>query len=75
MSDILEAMGGPVDSEVSVFRDTDEIVYYGAITGITCPTCGGGEVWQPMQTMDMPMYLSCLKCGEWNPSKEFNHNE
>lgn len=36
-----------------------------AIARCSCPQCGSGEVWQPMQTLDMPMMLECLRCGEW----------
>lgn len=62
---------GAVDSEVSLLRDTGYLAQYPVRSGACCPQCGSGEIWQPMQTMDMPMYCGCLRCGEHAPSSEF----
>lgn len=39
--------------------------------GKVCPVCGSGEIHQPMQTMDMPMWQKCLRCGRQATSDEW----
>lgn len=68
----IEIPDGPVDSDASRFRDIEYIVQFQAIPGVTCPRCGSGEVWHPMQTCDLPMYVECLRCGIYAPSQEFH---
>lgn len=70
----LENTGGPVDSDVSYFRDADGLIYYAVREYVTCHTCGSGEVYQPMQAMDLPMLLQCLKCGVVAPTDVFKHS-
>lgn len=48
---------------VSAFHDTEYVVRYKVREGVVCPECESGEVYQPMQAMDMPMLLECLRCG------------
>jgi len=67
--------GGPVNTDVSYFRGSGAIVRYNVISGLTCHQCSSGNVYQPMQLMDMPMYLRCLKCGVTAPSQDFNSIE
>lgn len=66
-----ENYGGPVDSDVSYFRDSGAVIRYPAVTGVTCHACGSGAVYQPMQPMDLPMILRCLHCGEVAASNDF----
>lgn len=67
-----EAYGGAVNSDVSYFRDSGRSIDYPVIRGVTCHKCGSVEVWQPMQTMDMPMMYRCLGCGETAPTDDFD---
>lgn len=72
MSRITDDAGGPVHTDVSYFRDTEYLVYFTVCSGVTCHQCGSGEVYQPMQTLDMPMNLRCLSCGAIEPSGNFD---
>lgn len=73
MNDIdRDSRGGPVNSDVSYFRDTDAVIRYPVIQGVSCHQCGSGEVYQPMQTADMPMIYRCLWCGEVAPTRDFD---
>lgn len=69
-----EVIGGPVDSDVSMFRGTEYLVRFSVIPETVCHQCGSGEVWHPMQTADLPVYLMCLRCGEAAPSSEFQYS-
>lgn len=71
MTDILRSFG-EVDLDASYFRDTEYVVHFFVRTGLTCPRCGSGEVWQPGQTMDMPMIDACLRCGLHAPVSDFD---
>lgn len=62
---------GPVNSDVSYFRESGALVRYYVRGDATCPRCGFGEVYQPMQALNMPMCLRCLGCGLMEPSCEF----
>lgn len=68
---IRDEYGGPVDSEVSYFRNAGVPISFSVIGGVSCHKCGSDEVYQPMQTMDMPMLYDCLKCGVTAPTSEF----
>lgn len=65
-------LDGEVNSDVSYCRGTDALVRYHVLEGVTCHQCGSGEVYQPAQAMDMPMVLSCLRCGTTAPSSDFD---
>jgi DNA-directed RNA polymerase subunit RPC12/RpoP len=69
---IRDECGGPVDSEVSYFRNAGVPIRFPVINGVRCHRCGSPEVYQPMQTMDMPMLYDCLKCGKKSPASRFN---
>jgi hypothetical protein len=43
-----------------------------AVENCICPDCGFGEVMKPMQTMDMPMLLYCLRCGKYDQTSAFD---
>lgn len=64
-----------VNSDVSYFRDTDSIVSFHVLDKVICHNCGFGEVYQPGQTMAMPMVYACLGCGVVSPSGEFEVGE
>lgn len=70
-----EVMDPDVNSDVSALRDTKWPVLFPVRPGVTCHRCGSGEVYQHTQTMDMPMKLSCLRCGLIDASGEFNRSE
>jgi hypothetical protein len=63
--------GGPVNTDVSYFRDSGAITYFRVKNGVTCHVCRSGEVYQPGQTMNMPMKLRCLRCGTMAPTSDF----
>ena len=67
----LDDCGGPVNSDVSYLRDSDYLCRFNVRRGVICPVCGSGEIYQPMQAMDMPMLLRCLRCGTMQPSSDF----
>lgn len=72
MTDIdRDEYGGPVNSDVSYFRGSGGIVDYPLVDS-TCHRCVSSEVYQPMQTMDMPMVLRCLRCGLVAPTGDFH---
>lgn len=71
----MKLMDGPVNSDVSYFRDTDSIVGYPVNQGIICHRCGSGEVYTPGQTMALPMIERCLNCGTVEAAKNFNQIE
>lgn len=50
-------------NELHFHRENDYVLPYNVIPGTTCEQCGSGEVHQPMQTMDLPMWVECLRCG------------
>jgi uncharacterized protein (DUF983 family) len=64
--------GGPVNSDVSYFRDTPGVIHVRVDTGVTCHRCGSGEVYTPMQTADLPTIRACLRCGERAATTEFD---
>lgn len=66
-------LGGPVNSDVSYFRDSDGKVRYRARKGVICHNCKSPEVWSPMQTAVPPHVLTCLKCGLTDEHTEFKH--
>lgn len=68
-SDVMDRSG--VNTDVATFRDTKYLTYFSVKRARRCPQCGSGEVYQPMQTMDMPMNLSCLRCGTHAASSNF----
>jgi len=49
--------------EIDVYRDGRYVVRLPAVSGVTCDVCGSGEVTQPPQTLNMPMWQRCLRCG------------
>lgn len=57
--------------DVQHFRDEQHIVHANVKRGAICPQCGSGEVYQPGQTMNMPMIWKCLRCGLSEPSRFF----
>lgn len=65
-----ENRGGPVNSDVSYFRDAEGVLFYDVRSG-TCPRCRSHEVWEPMQTTAPPAVTSCLRCGLTAPSGEY----
>lgn len=69
-SDVMDRSG--VDTDVATFRDTKYITHFTVREGCVCPQCGSGEVYSPIQTMDMPMELACLSCGEMEAWKAFS---
>lgn len=72
MSEILsQIQERDVETEVSALRDTKFLVRYHALAGVICPDCGSGEIYQPMQTCDMPMHLKCINCNASKPAQEF----
>lgn len=70
-----EVMNTDAESDIAAFRGTCYQVRYEVRPGVTCHECGSGEVYQPLQTMDMPMKLYCLNCGLVAPSGEFRRSE
>lgn len=72
-SEVMDTSG--VNTDVAAFRETKYLVQFSVSERRICPKCGSGEVYQPMQTMDMPMKLSCLRCGNHAPSNDFNHTD
>lgn len=70
-SEVMDRSG--VNTDVATFRETEYLTYFQVKKGCCCPQCGSGEVYQPMQTCDMPMNLNCLRCGTHAPSGDFNY--
>lgn len=59
-------------ADIDYCRDSEWVLYLPVRKGVTCPDCGSGEVIQPPQTMDMPVKLTCLRCGRYGPSGGFD---
>ena len=57
---------------IDFLSERGHILRIPVLDGVTCPQCGSGEVYQPMQTMNMPMRLTCLRCGLDQPLGEFD---
>jgi Zn ribbon nucleic-acid-binding protein len=60
-----------MQSDVQYARDEPCLIRYTALDGITCPQCESGEVHQPMQTCDLPVYYCCLRCGHHATASAF----
>jgi len=58
--------------EILFFQDREGRARAAVTPGVTCSMCGSGEVYQPLQTMDIPMTMECLNCGKTAPTKEFD---
>ena len=66
---------GIVEQNMSIrlddYRGTKYVLRYTVLSSFACNRCNSEEVYQPAQTLDMPMKVKCLRCGEMAPRGEF----